>query len=307
MRIVFMGTPEFSVPSLRILVESRHTVVTVVTVPDKPQGRGLGIRSSAVKSFAMGCGIPVLQPEDLSDEGFLHSLISVNADLFVVVAFRILPEQVFTIPPLGTFNLHASLLPKYRGASPINWALINGEKKTGVTSFFIRRKVDTGNILLQEEMEVDDQMTAGDLHDRLSEIGAHVVLRTVDGIESGSLHPHMQDDAEATSAPKIFRETCRIQWGRTAREVHNHIRGLSPAPAAWTTFDGRQVKVFRSRALPEHSTNGPGIIMASSPQLLIGCGEGAIEILELQMEGRKLLSADEFVRGYHLPPGQTFV
>jgi len=233
MNIIFMGSAGFSIPSLEILYKSKHKIFALVTVPDKEKGRGQKISSSPVKEFGIKNNIPVLQPEKLKDGNFISHLKKINADLFVVVAFRILPKEVFTIPAKGSFNLHASLLPKYRGAAPIQWALINGERKTGVTTFALEEKVDTGNIYLQKEVEIDDEDNLETLHDKLSDIGAKAVLETVDMIESGNYKLKGQDNSLATPAPKITPETGKIEWAKPAKEVHNLVRGLSPTPCAY--------------------------------------------------------------------------
>ena len=235
MRIVFMGTPDFAVPSLKVLVNSEHEVVCVVTTPDKPAGRGKKMHASAIKMAAIEHGLPLLQPEKFRDVDFLHSLRSLNADLFVVVAFRILPDVVFTMPPQGSFNLHASLLPKYRGAAPLNWALINGENESGATTFFLDKNVDTGQILLQKSTPLTENTTAGELHDALSEVGAELVLQTVDYIASGECQPQVQI-GEPTKAPKLTPGLGRLDWTNSAQELHNLIRGLSPFPGSYCTW-----------------------------------------------------------------------
>jgi methionyl-tRNA formyltransferase len=246
MNIVFMGTPDFAVPSLEILLKNGYHPVAVVTAPDKPRGRGQQVSFTPVKDCALQHSLPVLQPATLSDPAFISSLISLHPDLFIVVAFRILPAKVFLIPGKGAFNLHASLLPKYRGAAPINWAIINGEKESGVTTFFLREKVDTGNIILQARIAIHDSMNAGELHDILSEVGAEIVLQSIRLIELGKAAPRVQDDTLSSPAPKIFKDDCRIDWSKSAAKVHNFIRGLSPYPAAWTMHGGTMLKVYKS-------------------------------------------------------------
>ncbi len=300
-----MGTPGFAVPSLEILISNGCTPVVVVTAPDKPRGRGQEILPTPVKSTALLHNIPLLQPESLSDPVFAEQVRAFNPDVMVVVAFRILPRSVFTIPRLGAFNLHASLLPKYRGAAPINWAIMNGEKETGVTSFLLQEKVDTGNILLSARTPIKPEDDAGFLHDRLAEIGAEIVLHTVRLLEQGKSTPRPQDDILATPAPKIFKEDCRIQWEKSAATIHNQVRGLSPYPAAFTTHNGKVVKIFRSSPLSEQSGN-PGSIRQKDSRLLVSTGDSLIEIMELQQEGRKRMSSEEFLRGYSFQPGDSF-
>lgn len=297
MKIVFMGTPEFAVSTLRVLLASHHHVVAVVTAPDKPRGRGQHISGTPVKVLAEEHGITCIQPVSLKDEAFQMQLRALHADLFVVVAFRILPVSVFTIPPRGTINLHASLLPKYRGAAPINWALIRGEKETGVTTFFIEETVDTGEVLLQSAVPITDTMTAGELHDVLASIGAGVVLETVNGIEAETLVPIHQDNALASPASKLTREICRIDWSKSAHEVHNFIRGLSPHPGAWTMHGNSIMKILRSNVAKDIAAES-GVILSMQSRLFVACGSGAIEILEIQQEGRKAMKTDAFLRGY---------
>lgn len=297
MKIIFMGTPDFAVPSLRILIESKHEVLAVVTAPDKERGRGLKISFPPVKEFAVENNLPVLQPEKLKDEQFINSLKNFNADLFVVVAFRILPKEVFTIPPKGSFNLHGSLLPRYRGAAPIQWALINGEKETGLTTFALDEKVDTGNIFLQEKIKIEDEDDFGSLHDKMSTAGAELVLRTVELIESGSFELKEQDGSLASPAPKITKETGKIEWNKSAKEIHNLVRALSPHPGAYFYFGNKQIKIYKTK-IDNSVSPGTGKIMQIKNQLFAGCGNGTLEILELQQEGKKRLSADEFLRGF---------
>ncbi len=306
MRLVFMGTPEFAVPSLRELLRSGHQVVAVVTVPDKPAGRGLRVRSSPVKKFAVEKNLPVLQPVDLRAPEFLEQLHSLNADLCVVVAFRILPPEVFTLPPKGTVNLHASLLPKYRGAAPIQWAIIRGERETGVTTFFIEERVDTGDMILQEKIAIGEEETAGELSKRLAELGAVVLRRTVDLIAEGKA-PRRKQHGRATRAPKITREMCRIDWQKPAVEVHNLIRGLSPDPGAFTFWNGKEIKIYRSRPHDARTDFGPGTVVGvDDDQINVATGSGVVSILEMQLAGRRRMSAAEFLRGHKLEPGDVF-
>ncbi|MAT38128.1 MAG: methionyl-tRNA formyltransferase [Ectothiorhodospiraceae bacterium] len=306
MRIVFMGTPDFAVPSLQAILKSTHEVAAVVTAPDKPRGRGQKVSSTPVKQCAEEHSLPLIQPESVKAPEFVEALHTVQADCYVVVAFKILPPEVFNIPPKGTFNLHASLLPRFRGAAPINWALMRGEEESGVTTFLIDEKVDTGNILLKEAIPIGKDMTAGELHDALSALGANAIVKTLDGLESGSLSPKPQDDTEATPAPKIWRETCRIDWSKPAEEIHNHIRGLSPYPGAWTMLGETQFKILRSAIASTEGQGNPGAIVASRDSIEVECADGRIEVVELQMQGKKVLRADAFLRGYTFPEGSTF-
>jgi methionyl-tRNA formyltransferase len=304
MRIVYMGTPEFAVPSLEILLEHGYEIVAVVTAPDKPGGR-LGLQESAVKKFALSRGLNVLQPVKLKDPDFTQALKSLAADLQVVVAFRMLPEIVWNMPPMGTMNLHGSLLPKYRGAAPINWAVINGEHETGLTTFLLQHEIDTGDLLMQEKVAIGPDETAGELHDRMMLIGADLVLKSVKGLENGTLKTFPQNDSEATHAPKIFHDTCRIAFEKPAQEVHNHIRGLSPYPGAWTTYDNKTVKVLRSALVSQMPTPmvslEPGAwYLDGKNQLLIRTADSCISILELQMEGKKRMAIRDFLNGFKL-------
>lgn len=299
-----MGTPAFAVPSLRALVQASYPVVGVVTATDKYGGRGgKQLLQSPVKLAALELGIPVLQPKNLKADDFLRELRSLNADLQVVVAFRMLPTVVWKMPRLGTFNLHGSLLPKYRGAAPINWAIINGETQTGATTFFIQEAIDTGDILLQHRMPIGPDDTAGDVHDRMMREGAGLVRDTVRLIESGSYTLQRQDDSTATPAPKLSREGSRIDWNRPVREVHNFVRGLSPWPAAWTTLDGQQLKFIRSRISPSEGGQEPGTVTVQEDGLRVACSTGSLEVLELQLAGRRRMSAADFVRGGQLDSG----
>lgn len=298
-----MGTPDFAVGTLKALVENNYHVVAVITMPDKPIGRrGSVLQSSAVKKYAVSVGLPVLQPEKLKDEIFLSELRSYNADLQIVVAFRMLPEVVWAMPPRGTFNLHASLLPQYRGAAPINWAIINGEKETGVTTFFLQHEIDTGEIIHQERIAIGEDDNVETIHDRLMELGASLVLRTVDDIVAGTVVsvPQSMED-ELRPAPKIFRETCRIDWSQSSASIHNFVRGLSPYPAAWTDFvapDGLtvNVKVYACQAVD--SQLAPGEMESDGKTFLhIGTGDGSIAIENLQMAGKKRMPVADFLCG----------
>lgn len=302
MRIVFMGTPDFAVPSLEILLDKGYEVPAVITAPDKPGGRQ-GIQQSAVKKFAESRGLRVLQPEKLKNPAFLEELRLLKADLQVVVAFRMLPQAVWAMPPLGTMNLHASLLPRYRGAAPINWAIINGEKETGVTTFLLCHEIDTGDVLFQEKIEIGPDETAGELHDRMMWIGAALVLKSVQALESGQARPIAQSNGEATHAPKIFTETCQLDFGKTAQQTHNFIRGLSPFPGAWTHYGGRILKIYRSSLqLPQgfdaDDAAEPGTFVSDGKHYLLArCADGFVSILELQLEGKKRMDIRDFLNG----------
>lgn len=304
MRIIFMGTPEFAVPSLQILLENGFEVLAVVTAPDKPGGRQ-GIQQSAVKQFALSKGLQVLQPEKLKNPEFLETLRALKPDLQIVVAFRMLPEAVWDLPPLGTMNLHGSLLPKYRGAAPINWAVINGEKETGVTTFLLKHEIDTGDLLFQERIPIGPDETAGELHDRMMMVGAQLVLKSVKALEAGQVRPMPQADGEASHAPKIFAETCKINFSQPTARVHNFIRGLSPYPGAWTTLDSKTLKIIRSSMelqawnLPVPESFGQWQTDGKN-YLAVSTSDGWISILELQMEGKKRMPVKDFLNGYKI-------
>lgn len=307
MKLVFMGTPEFAVPSIELLAE-KHDILAVITAPDKPAGRGKSLKSSAVKVAAEELGIPVMQPTNLKSPSFQEELKALGADLFVVLAFRMLPEAVWSMPPKGTINLHASLLPQYRGAAPINRAIMNGETKTGLTTFFIEKDIDTGKIIDQKEMTISENETAGELHDRMMSEGASLLLKTVDAIASGETHPKSQSTNEPMKdAPKIFKEDCEIDWNKSAETVHNHIRGLSPYPAAWTPANGvdyelRQFKILKSRIATFPIAGSPGcILLTDELRLFVKCHPGNIEILELQAPGKKRMNTADFLRGFNPP------
>ena len=304
MRLVFMGTPEFAVPSLRELIESPHPVVGVVTQPDRPSGRGLQVAAPSVKRLALEAGLPLAQPADLKEPGFHRQLIEWNADCFVVVAFRILPQEVFELPPKGTVNLHASLLPRYRGAAPIQWAIMRGETETGVTTFFIERKVDAGDWILQEKTSIDPDETAGELHDRLARIGADCLLKTVDLIAGGKADRTRQEGV-ATPAPKILPEHCRIDWRRPAVEVVNFIRGLSPHPGAYTVWNGKRVKLFKAGSLSgEFSLTAPGtVVRADEEGLTVASGNGQVIIRKIQLECGQAMTVGDFLRGHCIVSG----
>lgn len=300
-----MGTPDFAVESLNALAHSGHKIVTVVTVPDKPQGRGLKIKESPVKNFAQKNNLSIVQPEQLNDKDLVDRLKKLKADCFVVVAFRILPDEIFQLPRYGTINVHASLLPKYRGAAPINWAIMNGEKETGVTTIFIEKKVDTGNILLQEKQNISDSMTAGELHDLLAKKGAELLLRTLEKIEKDDLKPIKQNDLKVTKAPKINAQTALINFDKTAVTIHNQIRGLSPYPAAYTFLDGKKLKILKSTLSSHPGIQGdPGSIRKIDRDFFeVNCIEGSILIYEVQIEGKRRMSSKDFLNGYPLNTG----
>jgi methionyl-tRNA formyltransferase len=299
-RIVYMGTPEFAVASLEAILDAGYHVAGVVTAPDKPAGRGMQLTESAVKRFALQRGLPVLQPEKLKDPTFLAALAALRADLQIVVAFRMLPEVVWKMPPMGTVNLHGSLLPQYRGAAPINWAVINGEKETGVTTFQLQQDIDTGNILLQDRFPIGETDTAGDVHDRMKIIGARLLVRTIDGLAAGKLTGMPQENFSGLKpAPKITTETGRIDWTRPVAEVYNLIRGLSPTPTAYTTLDGKLVKVFRSeKELKPPATATGNYETDGKTYLRWAAADGYIRVTELQIEGKKRMGITDFLRGY---------
>lgn len=291
-----MGSPDFGIPSFKAILESGYDVPAVVTVPDKQKGRGLKVQQSDVKKFALENNIEVLQPESLKETSFIESLKSLNPDLFIIIAFRILPPEIFKIPRLGSINLHASLLPKYRGAAPINWAIIKGEKVSGITTFFLDDKVDTGNIILQKEIPIDINDTFGDVYYRMSEAGSPLLLETIEKIKEGNLELLNQDNSMATKAPKIFRKDCVINWNDNAINVHNFIRGLSPVPAAYTTHNGKMYKILKS-VLTEQISSETGKLLVEGKKLLVGTSDFDVEILQLQPEGKKPMSAADFING----------
>jgi len=299
MKTIFFGTPDFAIPSLDIINKSEHEVVAVVTAPDKQRGRGRKVSFTPIKQYAVDNKIPVLQPEKLKDPDFIDQLKSFNAELFVVVAFRILPTEVYSMPKYGSFNLHGSLLPKYRGAAPIQWAIINGDVETGVTTFFLKEKVDTGNMILQREISIGDDDNLESVHDNMSEVGAKTVLETVNQISIGKVVENEQDDSLASPAPKINKETCLLKWSDSASAIHNRVRGLSPFPGSYFMLNEKQYKVYKSKIVEDQ--NLPiGKINQTKKEIYIGTGDGTIEILEIQPEGRKRMTTDEFLRGYSL-------
>jgi len=298
MKIVFFGTPDFAVPSLKVLVDNGYDIAAVVTVADKPAGRGLQIQQSPIKKYALEAGLKVLQPEKLKDENFIAELKSLHADLQIVIAFRMLPEIVWNMPPIGTFNLHGSLLPKYRGAAPINWAIINGEKETGVTTFFLKHEIDTGDILLQEKIEIPEDFTAGNLHDKMMMVGADVVLKTVKLIESGTYNLQSQI-GEIIHAPKIFKPDCKINFNQSVNKVYNHIRGLSPYPAAFTDLNGKVLKVYSAKKIIAQHTFEIGSFQTDNKSYLnFACADGFISVENIQLEGKQKMNVVDFLRGW---------
>ena len=309
LKIVFLGTPDFAVESLRRLVEGGYNIVGVITMPDKIAGRGHKMFQSPVKEYAVEHNLKLLQPANLKDPAFVEELRSLQADLQIVIAFRMLPEVVWNMPPMGTFNLHASLLPKYRGAAPINWAVMNGDTETGVTTFFLKHEIDTGDIIQQRSIPIAKTDNVGVIHDRLMMLGADMVIETVDAILAGEVKPIPQDELcnqgiEATPAPKIFKDTCRVDWNAPAEKVYNHIRGLSPYPAAWTEIekDGEvfSFKIFETAEPIVDINLASGELKHDKHRLVIGCADGAIEILSMQLSGKKRMTPDEFMRGFKL-------
>lgn len=302
MRIVFMGTPDFAVASLDILVQNGYDIAGVITAPDKPAGRGLQLQESAVKKYAVAKGLKVLQPEKLKNPDFLEELQALKADLQVVVAFRMLPEAVWNMPPLGTINVHASLLPDYRGAAPINWAIINGEKVSGVTTFKLQHAIDTGNVLYNAQVPIREDETAGELHDALMQTGAEVLLKTVNAIADGTAEEKPQpalDPAQIKHAPKIFKDDCRINWEQPLDQVYNLVRGLSPYPTAWTMLQDKQLKIFK--AAKEHATPSvaPGHVLSDQKTFLkLAAPDGYLLLQEIQLEGKKKMDIEAFLRGY---------
>lgn len=302
LRILFMGTPDFAVATLDALIKAKFKVVGVVTAPDKPAGRGQKTQQSAVKKYALDYNLPVLQPTNLKSEEFIGQLKYLNANLQIVVAFRMLPKEVWQIPEYGTFNLHASLLPNYRGAAPINWAIINGETKTGVTTFFIDEKIDTGNIILQEEVPIGEHETLGELHDKLMEVGSNLVVKTVQQIERGTVKSVKQPEIEEKSAPKIFTETCKINWNDTLSNTYNLIRGLNPYPAAWTTLVNNdveiKVKIYDVKKESVAHQYKTGTIITSKNDLKVAVINGFIIIESLQLAGKKKMDIKSLLNGY---------
>ncbi len=302
-KIVFFGTPEFAVCSLKRILDDGYEVAAVVTMPDKESGRGRKISQSDVKKFALENGLRVLQPEKLKSPEFIEELRRINADLFIVIAFRMLPEVVWSMPRLGTFNLHGSLLPKYRGAAPINRAIMNGEKETGVTTFFLKHEIDTGDMIQQRKIEILDEDNAGTIHDKLMELGAEMVSQTISAITDGTLETFPQPEGEFIPAPKIFKEDCRIDWAQDSVYIHNLVRGLSPYPAAFSTLvleNGREmdVKIFRTALCHRNSDSRPGQIIVENRRMFVKTADAMLEVLEIQPSGKKPMEAHDFLLGY---------
>ncbi len=310
LRIVYMGTPDFAVEPLRKLVEGGYNIVGCITMPDKPAGRGHKIQFSPVKEYALEQNIPLLQPEKLKDESFQAELKAWNADLQIVVAFRMLPESVWNMPRLGTFNLHASLLPQYRGAAPINWAVINGEKETGITTFFLTHDIDTGNIIMQEKVAIEESDNVGIVHDKLMYLGADLVVKTVDQIIAGEIKTTQQtelygNESELKPAPKIFKETCKIDFSKEAKVIYNFVRGLSPYPAAWCELVDREgnataIKVFDVEVVGGNPSKEIGTFTFDKKNIDIAVDGGVIRLKSIQYPGKKRLSAEEFLRGFKM-------
>lgn len=302
LRIVFMGTPDFAVGTLKALLENNFNVVGVITAPDRPAGRGRKLNESAVKKFAVQHNLNVLQPKNLKNEEFLDELKTLNPNLQIVVAFRMLPKAVWQLPEYGTFNLHASLLPEYRGAAPINWAIINGEKKTGVTTFFIDEKIDTGEIILQKEVKIKKEDTAGDLHDRLMDVGSKLALKTARKIQKGAVNTQKQPDKELKAAPKIFKETCRIDWTLSRKKIYNHIRGLSPYPAAWTILENgdqqTELKIYKASKQKEAHNYSLGTLVSGKKDLKVAVKKGYILLHEIQLSGKRKMPISDFLNGF---------
>lgn len=301
LKIIFFGTPEFAATTLAYLADKGFNIVAVVTAPDKPAGRGMKMQQSAVKICATERNIPVLQPEKLKHVDFIHQLKSFEADLQIVIAFRMLPEVVWNMPPKGTVNLHASLLPDYRGAAPINWAIINGEDVTGITTFKLKHEIDTGDILLQSKVKITDDMTAGELHDLLMHEGKYLVEQTIIGLTQQTIKPIQQNARSDKHAPKLFTQDCKIDWSHAAVQVYNLIRGLSPFPGAFTTLNGKMLKLYQTKIIDLPAQLRVGEVDSDNKSYIhVGCGNGAIAILELQIEGKKRMGVADFLRGNNI-------
>jgi methionyl-tRNA formyltransferase len=302
LRIVFLGTPDFAVASLKALIDNKQNIVGVITAPDKPAGRGKQIQESAVKKYAQKNNLTILQPLNLKDEDFLTELRNLKADLQIVVAFRMLPVKVWDMPRLGTFNLHASMLPQYRGAAPINWAIMNGETSTGVSTFFLQHKIDTGNIILQTSTPISPNTNAGELHDTLMNLGAKLVIETVLQIEENNVTEKPQKNlpnSELKLAPKIYKSDCKIDWYKPLNEIHNKIRGLSPYPTAWTIINNKSLKIFKGETeLVKHTNTIASIITDNKSFLKIAVQDGYYQITELQIEGKKRMNIQNFLQGF---------
>jgi methionyl-tRNA formyltransferase len=312
LKIVYMGTPDFAVESLRALIEGGYNVVAVITMPDKPMGRhGSVLQPSPVKQYALEQGLKILQPANLKDPDFIEELRSLQADLQIVVAFRMLPEVVWNMPPLGTFNAHASLLPKYRGAAPINWAVINGDTETGITTFFLKHEIDTGDIIQQVRIPIEETDNVEIVHDKLMQLSGKLVTETVDNIIAGTVKAIPQDeikDCDLTPAPKIFRDTCRINWNQPTKKVYDFIRGLSPYPAAWTTLNGKAVKIYEAEKVENSSIQKPGTIRTDGKtNMEIATADGFLNVKTLQLEGKKKMPISDLLRGFKLEENNFFV
>lgn len=307
LRIVYMGTPDFAVESLRCLVEGGYNVVGVITMPDKPVGRhGSVLQPSPVKQYAVEHGLKVLQPEKLKDEAFVEELRALKADLQIVVAFRMLPEVVWNMPPMGTFNLHASLLPQYRGAAPINWAVVNGDKETGITTFFLKHEIDTGEVIQQVRVPIHEEDNVGDVHDRLMNLGGKLVVETVDNILAGTVtsipQEQMITDEPLRPAPKIFKETCRIDWNQPVQKIYDFVRGFSPYPAAWTELENgaapQVLKIYETRKELCPTSVMPGTVVCDKHGLKIACADGYLQVKSLQIAGKKRMDIKDFLCGF---------
>jgi methionyl-tRNA formyltransferase len=308
MRLIFMGTPQFAVPAFEKLLNSKHQVLAVVTAPDKPRGRGRMLSPTPIKEAAQKASIPVMQPTNLKSPAFIEQLRQLEPDLNAVVAFRILPEMVFSLPKFGSMNLHGSLLPAYRGAAPINWAIINGETKTGLTTFLLKKQVDTGDIISRREVAIEPEDDFGSLRDKMAAIGADLLLESIDALERGQVKAIPQGDTPYSAAPKLTPQTGSIDWNRPAKEIHNLIRGLSPFPGAYSTFAGKKLIILKSAILENFKQVSPGTITVADSKtgLEVACKEGALLILQLKPEGKKAMGSAEFVRGYHVEAGTQF-
>lgn len=291
-----MGTPEFAVPALKA-INKIFGIAACVTTPDKPKGRGRKLQSSAVKIAALELGIPVFQPESLKSPEFESQIKAINPDIIVVIAFRILPEEIYSKAKIASFNIHGSLLPKFRGAAPINWAIINGATKTGLTSFILRKKVDTGNMLLKREININDSTTAGDLHDSLMPLASDLSIETIELLLNGNYNALPQIDEEASPAPKLFRDQCKIDWAKPAGKLLRFIHGTSPLPGAWTMWDGKILKIFRVNLAGKMKIE-PGSYIIENNKMYVGCGSGALELLEIQLQGKRAMKASDFLKGY---------
>ncbi len=305
-RIVFMGTPAFAVASLNALLEAKMNVVGVVTAPDKPGGRGMQLQQSAVKQFALAHNLPLLQPEKLKAPEFFEALSAWQHDLQVVVAFRMLPEKIWSFPPMGTLNVHGSLLPQYRGAAPINWAIMNGESETGVTTFQLQHAIDTGDILLQDRIAITENMTAGELHDNMMMVGANLLVKTLDGLIQGNIKSVPQSDvikeADIKHAPKIFTKDCEIDFEKDVQTIHNHVRGLAPFPGAITKVDGKMVKLYNTTISKEIPTEAAGSFVTDGKTFAkFACKDGYLMLNDIQWEGKKRMAVEDFLRGYRKP------